>query len=495
MQSLDNLNQMPPICWTIAGSDSGGGAGIQADLKTFQSLGVYGCSILSALTAQNTQAVLLSEAVSTDMLKQQFIALKNDLPPLALKISMIASTSSIDIIADEIRHLNAYKIYDPVMISTSGSLLMPNDLLSNVKTKLLPHIDLLTPNLDEAQKLTGILDNNLPLMAAEILKLGVKSVLIKGGHCDTDTALDYYQNEKTAFWLSSPWVKTPNAHGTGCTLSAAITAAIARGYSLHDALVIGKAYVNQGLRLARETKIGQGNGPLLHAGWPQTQTDIPVVIAESGIVVKEYFPKVIEKSERLGLYVVVPDTNWIEKLVPLNIPVIQLRLKNIEKSEAEKQIQQAIQITQNTTTKLFINDYWDLAIKYQAYGVHLGQSDLDTADLEAIQSAGLRLGISTHCYYEVARTLALKPSYIAVGPVFETTTKQMPFNPQGIDNLQRWVNTLSHYPVIAIGGIFKETNAKAVWDTGVNAVAVVRDITEFQGDLAQHIAEWQTILK
>ena len=184
---------------------------------------------------------------------------------------------------------------------------------------------------------------------------------------------------------------------------------------------------------------------------------------------------------RLGLYPVVDSVQWIERLLQAGVRTIQLRIKDKRDEEVEADVMTAIELGRRYNARLFINDYW-LAIKHNAYGVHLGQEDLETTDLKAIQAAGLRLGVSTHDDMEIDVALAAKPSYIALGHVFPTQTKQMPSAPQGLTQLASHIERLADYPTVAIGGINLE-RAPAVLATGVGSIAVVSAITQ--------AADWQ----
>ncbi|MCW9463210.1 thiamine phosphate synthase [Klebsiella michiganensis] len=180
---------------------------------------------------------------------------------------------------------------------------------------------------------------------------------------------------------------------------------------------------------------------------------------------------------RLGLYPVVDSVTWIERLLAAGVRTLQLRIKDKRDSEVEEHVVAAIALGRKYHARLFINDYWRLAIKHQAYGVHLGQEDLETTDLSAIRNAGLRLGVSTHDDMEIDIALAARPSYIALGHVFPTQTKRMPSAPQGLDQLAQHIQRLGVYPTVAIGGISLE-RAPAVLATGVGSVAVVSAITQ-----------------
>ncbi|EHT8280967.1 thiamine phosphate synthase [Escherichia coli] len=180
---------------------------------------------------------------------------------------------------------------------------------------------------------------------------------------------------------------------------------------------------------------------------------------------------------RLGLYPVVDSAQWIERLLDAGVRTLQLRIKDRLDEEVEADVVAAITLGRRYNARLFINDYWRLAIKHQAYGVHLGQEDLQATDLSAIRAAGLRLGVSTHDDMEIDVALAARPSYIALGHVFPTQTKQMPSAPQGLEQLARHVERLADYPTVAIGGI-SLARAPAVMATGVGSIAVVSAITQ-----------------
>jgi len=180
---------------------------------------------------------------------------------------------------------------------------------------------------------------------------------------------------------------------------------------------------------------------------------------------------------RLGLYPVVDSVERIERLLKAGVKTLQLRIKDKRDEEVESDVIAAIELGRRFDARLFINDYWQLAIKHQAYGVHLGQEDLETTDLSAIREAGLRLGVSTHDDMEIDVALAARPSYIALGHVFPTQTKQMPSAPQGLAQLARHIARLGDYPTVAIGGI-SLARAPAVLETGVGSIAVVSAITQ-----------------
>ncbi len=490
------------IAWTVAGSDSGGGAGIQADLKTFNSLSVYGASVVTALTAQNTLGVSDIHTVPPSMIRHQLEALATDIVPQAIKIGMVAEKETIqtisDFLQDFLKDTPIFVVSDPVMIATSLSPLMNRDAVSTYIEKILPVTNLLTPNLLEAEVLSGIgiqTFDEVEKAARKILSMGVESVLIKGGHLfhqpDPETpslCQDYWTDGNQSFWLSLPKINSHNTHGTGCTLSAAITALVARGMDLRDALVVAKAYVHQGIREA--PALGKGSGPLFHGGWPDHPKDLPWLTQNAECAFNTVaFPSCGDTP--LGLYPIVPRARWVEKILALGVSTLQLRIKDLQGEALETEITEAIQIARAYQARLFINDYWELALRHGAYGVHLGQDDLRHADLGALYQAGLRLGISTHCYREVATAHGVRPSYMAAGPVFPTQTKQTPFAPQGIEALHLWRKRLPNYPLVAVGGI-RLDHAPAILRAGVEGIAVVSDLMEAQ-DLAERIQQWQSV--
>ena len=197
-----------------------------------------------------------------------------------------------------------------------------------------------------------------------------------------------------------------------------------------------------------------------------------------------------ECPKRLGLYGVMPDSDWVKRMVDAELPTVQLRFKSEDKSKIKKQIAQAVSAVEGSKTLLFINDYWQEAIAAGAYGVHLGQEDMETANLEAIRNAGLRLGLSTHGYAEMVYADRFCPSYIAMGAVFPTPIKQMPTAPQGLGRIYQYAKLMSHYPLVAIGGI-DETSIHAVAQSGVGSVALIRAITNAKDPKAavKHLQE------
>ena len=251
---------------TIAGSDCSGGAGIQADLKTMTMNGVYAMSAITALTAQNTTGVRAIQESTPDFLKQQIDAVFEDIYPDAVKIGMVASSELIRVIADRLRYYNAKNVVvDPVMVATSGSALMKNDAVKTLVEELLPVATLVTPNIPEAQVLSGLTIETKEDMIAAAKRIGDDyrcAVLLKGGHSINDANdLLYADGERT--WFVGKRIDNPNTHGTGCTLSSAIASNLAKGYTLAESVQRAKDYISGAL--AAMLDLGKGSGPMNHA--------------------------------------------------------------------------------------------------------------------------------------------------------------------------------------------------------------------------------------
>jgi hydroxymethylpyrimidine/phosphomethylpyrimidine kinase len=258
-----------PIAMTIAGSDSGGGAGIQADLKTFAALGVFGCSSIASLTAQNTLGVQGVFPIPPAFVQAQIHSVLTDIPVTAIKTGMLATAEIIDAVADALaNYAQIPLVVDPVMVATSGDRLLAEDAVHALITRLLPRAGLITPNLFEAAALLNespVQDQQgMARQAEALLALGAKAVLMKGGHGQGAEAMDLLLTAEGMECFSTPRIATRNTHGTGCTLASAIAAGLARRMSLRDAVAHAKAYLQQALLHADDLHIGQGAGPVHH---------------------------------------------------------------------------------------------------------------------------------------------------------------------------------------------------------------------------------------
>lgn len=503
-----------PILWTISGADCSGGAGIAADIKTAHHLDVEVCHLITANTVQNSTKLLSINPTKVEILAKQVKALRFDKPPRAIKIGLIANSDQLSWL---IRLLSELKqqitklivVYDPVgQASVGGSL---SAIHTDALLPLMPLIDVMTPNLIEAKqfnKLTrNVTTSDNKAISKNLISLGCNAVIIKGGHQDNaskevdakntnyciDTCVQKLtSNELQSFQLQSPYIDTSHSHGGGCSFASALACFLAHDYLLRDAFTLTKAYINQGLNISQQEQQARTEasknkdiasryyGAFEQRGWPSKASCFPTVMAslsDKHLCLPAFQTLNLAKHERLGLYPVIDSIEWLERLLPLSIKIIQLRIKNKSNEELDVIIKKAVALAKKYSCRLFINDYWQLAIKHGAYGVHIGQEDLAQADLAAISAAGLRLGISTHGCYEFLLAQQLQPSYLAVGAIFPTKTKDMTGQIQGVDNLQHLLALANNIPVVAIGGINQQRLAE-VWNTGVSAVAVVTAITE-----------------
>ena len=251
---------------TIAGSDSGGGAGIQADLKAFSAMGVFGASVVTAITAQNTRAVTAVHPVPDEVVAAQIAAVLDDIDIGAIKIGMLGSPSLIETVAEAISGFEGPVVLDPVMVAKSGDALLQDSAIATLKDALVPHADLLTPNLPEAGKLLGQAAGagDTEAQAQALLALGAKAVLMKGGHAEGDICTDLLVQAEGVTSFTAPRIATQNTHGTGCSYSSAIAAQLARGATLSDAVAAAHDWLHGAIVAADVLNVGQGHGPVHH---------------------------------------------------------------------------------------------------------------------------------------------------------------------------------------------------------------------------------------
>jgi hydroxymethylpyrimidine/phosphomethylpyrimidine kinase len=270
--NIERIHQYPRVL-SIAGSDSGGGAGIQADLKTFAALGCFGMTAITALTAQNTCGVRAIHPVPPDMLRAQIDAVLDDIGADAVKIGMLHSPEIVRTVAQAIdRHQLSRVVFDPVMVATSGAKLIDDPAIAVLVAELFPRTALITPNLDEAALLVGrplASAQDMAQAAAELVARGARAVLLKGGHLTGDKVIDVLlEASGEPIWMAAPRIDTANTHGTGCTLSSAIAAHLALGATLTQAVQQARDFVRQALQAGASVKTGQGSGPLNHGFAP-----------------------------------------------------------------------------------------------------------------------------------------------------------------------------------------------------------------------------------
>lgn len=287
IEAMSDTPAVPPFAYqyprvlSIAGSDSGGGAGIQADLKTFSALGCFGMTAITALTAQNTQGVRAIHGVPPQMLRDQIDAVVEDMGVHAVKIGMLHAPDIVHTVAQALeQHGLKTVVLDPVMVATSGAVLIESPAIQALVRELFGRATLITPNLDEAALLVGrTLSTEADMLSAaqQLLEMGAQAVLLKGGHLHGDVVSDLLLSPTApAHWMRAPRIATANTHGTGCTLSSAIAAHLALGKSLIDAVEAARHYVRGALEHGAAVRTGQGSGPLNHGYAPLNLSKIPL---------------------------------------------------------------------------------------------------------------------------------------------------------------------------------------------------------------------------
>ena len=514
---------------SIAGTDANGSAGLLLDNLVIQDLKMCAFGVVTAVTAQDKDQVYCVVSVDEDLFNDQLCSVLSNNKISGVKIGLIPNNKIVKLIANFLKELrenpetkNIPVVWDPVGSASApnGECLTKVDFKKACK-KLLPYVTVVTPNLVEASKISGIEVNasgsenylkTLKEMAKFFKKSGAKNVIIKGGHLLDYSAqmgrerytwgvLDYLETKdsKEPFYFIHKRIgqKSPcKVHGTGCAFSSALCTFLSYGYNVEDALTQTKAYITRAITDAIGT---EGYKYIRMQVMQNIQfQDYPLMGRSKYIFPAAEFNRDDDGFDKLirplGFYVIADSSAWIERLCKAGVKTMQLRIKKPKSQEfLEEEIIKSIEIAKKYDVQLFINDYWELAIKHKAYGVHLGQDDIDYENLLAIKIAGLRLGISTHGYAEIARAMLIKPSYIALGHIFPTQTKEMPSNPQGTGRLARYVKLLeNNFELVAIGGI-KLNNVESVLGTGIKSVAVITAITKDPEPEAA-IKEWQYAL-
>jgi hydroxymethylpyrimidine kinase/phosphomethylpyrimidine kinase/thiamine-phosphate diphosphorylase len=510
--SLEHIPATPdrrPVVWTISGTDSGGGAGIHADTRAFDAFGVHGACAVAAVTAQHSLAVTHIEPVAPSVLDAQLAALADDMPPDAIKTGLLGSLENLRVVVAWVRRLRERYpdraiplVVDPVFGATTGARFADDALRQAYRHELLPLATLATPNVAEARALVPTSQLLGPEALARAWRaFGARAVVVTGGDSDrlAEDELEHLSNVRLASrlaeidaraawahdwldaehglrsrgWLASRRIETEHDHGTGCVFASAAAAALAHGFVAADAVVLAKMATCEGLRHAYAA--GDGAGPVApRAGFANRLANLPALNPLPNAPSRFAFTEMPQSTR--GLYAIVDSSEWVARVAAEGVKLIQLRMKDADGGLLVREIRAAVAIARAAGATLIVNDHWELALELGARGVHLGQDDLANADIDALHHAGLLLGISTHSYWEVCRARALRPSYIACGPIHATTLKQMPWIPQGDANLAYWCSLLADTPVVAIGGM-DATRARAAMRAGAWAVAVVGAIT------------------
>lgn len=546
--------ERPPLIWSIAGQDSAGGAGLSADQRAADALGVHLCPVVSALTAQHSRGVEAVFPVPPAQLEGQLQALAGDLPPQAIKTGLLGSVAAIETVArwvdhwrdqapaggDPHRHLAL--IVDPVLGASAGGTPFSDDaIVAAYRTLLLPRATVITPNRAEARRLLGEPAAHggpaeaLPTLARALRALGARSVVITGGdapahpggsacaHC-----LDWLDTPHAQGWLTAPRVATPHTHGTGCTFASGVAAAWALGHVEADAIVLARMLTHHALMHAHAA--GQGAGPVMaqvdfaagaQAGgaplpWLGLGEELPWQLTLGDANTPELAPLFQPFAPPAdGLYGILPDSVMLGHALQAGVRCVQLRHK--ARTGLRHHLEECLAHCQAQGAQLFINDHWretlqalaprlDTAAQASgaspppaAVGLHLGQEDLlalDATDRRTLLTARQRimLGLSSHSLWELARAAGCGASLIACGPVKPTTTKDMPWEPQGTDNLSWWVRH-SPAPVVAIGGLLTPDDVQEVGRCHPAAACLVRglghDLPDMQAKVPHLQHAWQ----
>lgn len=457
---------------SIAGTDSYGCSGLHQDLRASLAQDVHCFSVVTAVTAQNHESLDALQPISSEIMLAQWHAIVKSHRPEAVKIGMLTDLEAMMPLLQKIKDMDIPVVVDPILMTSSQMQTLPASNREIFLKHVLPLASIATPNIPELEWILGdkvTCREDMRNAAQKILALGCTSVLIKGGHSHEEDATDYYCDASGGIWLSSS--RLPQKfRGTGCYLSTAIACALARGLSLRDAVIEGKSHL---LRSFADSYELDDRHVLKEVKPLETQAHISYS-QNTDAEQRPSFPNL--GSDPIGFYPIFPRSHWLKRLAPLGIKTAQIRIKDLEGPALVKELEESIAICKKYDCRLFINDYWQLAIELGAYGVHLGQEDIAEADIKAIHARGLRLGISTHSLEELSYGLSFKPSYVALGPIFPTTCKSMAFGPHGIDAAKRWVQ-VSAVPVVAIGGL-KPEHVAPLKKTGVQGMALISDITE-----------------
>lgn len=462
---------------TIAGHDPVHGAGVTADLAAWAAMGLDGASVVTALTVQNSSGLRRVEPVAAMLVRDALQAVLPDGEPMAIKVGMTGSAAVLREVADFVAARRCPVVVDPVLAASNGQAAHGGDAAAFLAALrgLLRHADVVTPNLPEALVLLD--DAPVTLPALRMLCRG--AVVLKGGHGGGSRSVDWVADGQRTARLSSPRWPEPS-HGTGCVFSAVLAGMLARGWDVFDAAAEAKVRVTAGIARARR----QGPGrPHTHAAAQADATHLPTLhwAVEGATAEPPPAAAFAPMTGPMGFYPVVPDAAWVERLLGWGVRTVQLRVKAgaLGDEPLRAEIDRAVAAGRAVPgAQVIVNDHWRLAIAAGAFGVHLGQEDLETADLGALRRAGLRLGVSSHTPAEMARAHAVAPSYVAIGPVYPTTLKAMRYEPVGLVQLAEWTRRYQPaYPVVAIGGI-DLARAPGVWACGVDSVAVVSAVTQ-----------------
>lgn len=477
-----------PIVWSIAGTDSAGGAGLSADQRACDAFGVHLCPVVAAVTAQHSTAVRHVEPMPAALIEAQLRALAEDMPPRVIKTGLLGGTAQVAVVARWVERLrqdgDVALVVDPVLASSTGAPFADNETLAAYRDELLPRATVITPNRSEAHRLLGEAASHeagaVPFLARRLLRAGPQAVCITGGDsADPEgRVLDWLASDQARGWLASPRVETQHRHGTGCTFASSIAAALALGFVAADAAVLAKMATTRALRAGQAA--GKGAGPVrADSVFMNDPSLLPLLSWDESPLFAA--PREVTQR-RLDLYGLVDSADRVVQLLEAGVRTVQLRIKTPARPGADwpvflrDSVRRSVLASRAAGAELFINDHWRIALDAGASGVHLGQEDLlalGEGDKAKLFACGLAVGVSSHSLWELCRARGTSPRYIACGPVWPTLTKAMPWRPQGLRNLAWWQN-MAGVPVVAIGGILEASQVQAAAACGVDGVCVVR---------------------
>ncbi|CAE5958293.1 unnamed protein product [Arabidopsis arenosa] len=475
MTTTESVRKIPQVL-TVAGSDSGAGAGIQADLKVCAARGVYCASVITAVTAQNTRGVQSVHLLPPEFVSEQLKSVLSDFEFDVVKTGMLPSTEIVEVLLQNLSDFPVRAlVVDPVMVSTSGHVLAGSSILSIFRERLLPIADIITPNVKEASALLGGVRietvSDMRSAAKSLHEMGPRFVLVKGGDLpDSSDSVDVYFDGKEFHELRSPRVATRNTHGTGCTLASCIAAELAKGSSMLSAVKVAKRFVDNALDYSKDIAIGSGmQGPFDHFFGlkkdPQSSRCS------------------IFNPDDLFLYAVTDsrmNRRWNRSIVDAvkaaiegGATIIQLREKEAETREFLEEAKACVDICRSHGVSLLINDRIDIALACNADGVHVGQSDMPVDLVRCLLGPDKIIGVSCKTPEQAHQAWKDGADYIGSGGVFPTNTKANN-RTIGLDGLKE-VCEASKLPVVAIGGI-GISNAESVMQIdapNLKGVAVV----------------------
>lgn len=481
----------PAMVWAVGGADA---LGVAADIRAAVANHVQCATVVSSVSATiaGTTSGKMA-ATSLDMLKIQWKSLLAKSAADVCKVGLLVNTEQVMWLAQRLhnyrqKHPQLTVIYEPVLASSEGDLYIEQQTVDAIKELLLPQVDLLILNSVDMTCLTQELFSK----PTEVIELGQRisrqyrvNVLIATK--DIERSLDYHyfctRVAQDDFVMVTRCRNVEVLPEKSCTISSLAASLIANDYSMAEALILAKAIMRQATY--QPHPLGNDRDNVYQLSPVNGFNDLPDLYSFSQFI--SHFTKNSVRVEpaafapceaNLALYPVVNSVEWLERLLQLGVKTIQLCCKNLTQAEAEPEVVAAIALGRRYQARLFINDYWRLALKHRAYGVHLGQEDIANADLDAIRSAGLRLGISSVNIHQALIALKLRPSYIALADIFESQTHGISSKPQGLAKLAFQVKLFKHRcPLVAVGGISEKLVA-AVKATGVGGIVLDSAISQ-----------------